>query len=398
MKQTKRTARVGLVVALLALLIGLIGLTAAPVVDASSLDRYLERQMQKARVPGLATAIVVGDELVQAGGYGWANPEDGSPMTPDTLVFLSSVAKPLTATIAMRLVDRRQLSLHTNVNQYLPFEVRNPHFPDQAITLRQLLTHSSSIRDKGFYDHKDELVVAGDWPGSLTQFLVDYLTPDGRYYSAQNSFRQSPPGEASGYSNVAVALIGALVESVTGEPFETASHELLFDPLGMTESSWFLSNLDADHVAVPCSWTGDGFEAYQNWGLAPYPSGQLRTSVVQLANFMRLHLNQGKFEGRRLLKRKRAKMMVRLQSVGLDRHWGLGFEVAEDDEHRSAFHGGGSEGSTTALWLGLDEGIGVVVLTNGEAWAHGRSAVNAFFKIRDRLIKQARRIARRQVD
>ena len=90
--------------------------------------------------------------------------------------------------------------------------------------------------------------------------------------------------------------------------------------------------------------------------------------------------------------------MVRLQSVGLDRNWGLGFEVATKDGHRIAFHTGGMEGSTTNLWLGLDEGIGVVVLTNGESWVHGTSAVKAFFKIRDRLIKQARRIARRQAD
>ena len=397
MNHSEARTRVGLVAVLLVITVGLV----APAADAASagkLDRYLERQMRKARVPGLATAIVVGDEIVQAGGYGWANPEEESAVTPDTLFYLASAAKPLTATIAMRLVDRKLLDLDADVNQYLPFEVHSPHFPDQPITLRQLLTHSSSISDAGFYARVDELVSFGDWPGSLIQFLTDYLTPSGLYYDADTSFRNAaPPGFPSGYSNVGITLVGALVESVTGASFETASRELLFDPLGMTESSWFLAILDVDHVAVPCAWTAEGYVAYPHFGLAAFPAGNLRTSAVQLANFARLHLNRGKFEGRRILERKTAKRMVRLQSSGLDNHnWGLGFEVAQDNEHRIAFHSGGFAGATTNLWLGLDEGIGVVVLTNGEPHAHGRSEVDAFFKIRNRLIKQARRIARRQ--
>lgn len=399
MNQCETRTRVGLVAVLLALAVGLV----APAADAASaagtgkLDRYLERQMRKARVPGLATAIVVGDEIVQAGGYGWANPEEESAVTPDTLFYLASVSKPLTATIAMRLVDRKLLDLDADVNQYLPFEVHNPYFPDQPITLRQLLTHSSSISDEGFYVRGDEFVSFGDWPGSLIQLLTDYLTPGGLYYDADTSFRDAaPPGSPSGYSNVGITLVGALVESVTGAPFETASHELLFDPLGMTESSWFLANLDVDLVAVPCAWTPEGYEAYPHFGLALFPAGNLRTSAVQLANFARLHLNRGKFEGRRILERKTAKRMVRLQSSGLDRDWGFGFEIAQDDEHRIASHGGGFTGVITDLWLGLDEGIGVVVLTNGESFVHGKAQVAAFYKIRNRLIKQARRIARRQ--
>jgi CubicO group peptidase (beta-lactamase class C family) len=375
-------------VCVLALLLGLAGAA----VEAADLDRYIERQMRKARVPGAATAIVVGDEVVQAQGYGWANPDRATPVTAATLFVLSSVSKTVTASVAMLLVDQRRLRMNTDVNSYLPFEVRNPSFPEQPITLRQLLTHTSSISDRGYYENVDEFRVAGDWPGSLTQFLVDYLTPGGRYYGADTSFRSEPPGTKAAYSNVGFALVGALVESVTGTSFETASQEELLLPLQMTESSWFLSNLDLDRLAVPCRWTGEGFEPYPYLSLAGHPAGMLRTSALQLANFVRLHLNRGRFEGRRILKKKTIKKMVRVQMPEVDPHRGLAFDLLESDGHRYAYHQGGFEGSTTELRLGLDEKIGVVVLTNGEAWGTRRQ-LRAFEKIRKRLFKEARRIA-----
>ena len=394
MDRHDRGARVGVVVVFVALLVALTSAAA----DAGNLDRYLKKQMRKARVPGLATAIVVDDELVQAAGYGWANPEEEMVVTPDTLFLIASVSKPLTATIAMRLVDRKRLELDANVNRYLPFEVRNPDFPDEAITLRQLLTHTSSINDAGYYERLDELVSFGDWPGSLTQFLTDYLTPGGRYYAAETSFRAARPGTSAEYSNVGFALVGAVVESVAGTSFETVSQELLFQPLDMGEASWSLSNLDVDQVAVPCTWTGGGYEAYPHLGTAAVPAGQLRTSAVQLANFARLHLAEGRFEGRRILKRKTAKQMVSVQWSAADTDLGFSFYLTQDDDRRIAYHGGGFTGTATHLWLGLDEGIGVVMLTNGEPFVHGESAVRAFFKIRDRLIKEGRRIASRALD
>lgn len=391
MKQSKPGAQAVLVGAFFALSLALTGVAA----EAGSLDRYLEKQMRKARVPGLATAIVVDDEVVQAAGYGWADPETETPVTPDTLFFLASVSKPVTATVAMRLVERRLLDLDADVNGYLSFDLRNPRHPAEPVTLRQLMSHSSSINDQGFYQRLDELVTAGDWPGTLTGFLVDYLTPGGRYYSLETSFHEFAPGTGARYSNVGVTVVGALVEAVTGRSFESVSRELVFEPLEMSESSWLLAHLDVDHVAVPCGWSEEGFFTHPHFGLATYPAGNLRTSALQLANFARLHLNGGRFAGRRVLKRRTAAEMVSLQWSAPDRDLGLGFDLLLDDGNRVAHHGGGNEGSATWLWLGLDEGIGVVMLTNGAPVFAGPSAVRAFFKIRTRLIKQGRRIAAR---
>jgi len=295
----------------------------------------------------------------------------------------------------MRFVERRLLRLDDDVNQYLPFEVRNPRFPDQAITLRQLLTHTSSINDEGFYQRSAELVSIGDWAGSLNQFLSDYLTAGGRFYGAESSFRAEAPGTTAAYSNVGFALVGALVQSVGGASFEKVSHEEVLDPLGMSESSWLLRNLELGRVAVPCFWTEEGFEAYPHLGMAMFPAGQLRTSSRQLANFARLHLNRGRFEGRRILRRKTAAEMVRVQMPEVDPLRGLAFLVVRDGDHRFALHEGGFNGATTGLWLALDEGIGVLVLTNGEAFSGGNKTLRAFYKIRNRLFNEAARIAAR---
>ncbi len=230
MNQSRLWSRAGAALTVLALLLGL----AADVAEAAKLDRYLKRKMRKASVPGLATAIVVGDEVVQIGSYGWADPGEQIPVTRETLFLIASVSKPVTATIAMRLVDRRLIALDDDINLYLPFEVRNPAYPDEPITLRHLLTHTSSISDDAFYARITELVSVGDWPGSLTRFLTDYLTPGGRYYAADASFDLVRPGTHAAYSNVGFALVGAVVESVAGISFESLSRAELFDLLGMT--------------------------------------------------------------------------------------------------------------------------------------------------------------------
>ena len=393
MNQSNPGARAGVVSILAVLLIALIGSAA----EAGNLDRYLEKQMRKARVPGLATAIVVDDEVVQLGGYGWANPDDGTAVTPDTLFFTASMSKSVTATTAMRLVQRRRLDLDADVNDYLPFEIRNPYHPDAAITLRQLMSHTSSINDDGFYLHVDEISVDGDWPGTFNQYLIDYLTPGGRYYAVATSFHPWAPGEQGRYSNVGVSVVGAVVEAVTGESFEDVSQKEVLRPLGMTESSWLLANLDLDHIAVPCGWDGAGFFVYPHQGLAGYSAGSLKTSAAQWARFMRLHLNGGRFEGRRLLKRRIAAEMVKVQYAAGDDALSLGFWLELDGELRMAHHRGGGRGSAAWMWLGLDEGIGIVLLTNGEPTFTDQpaAAFKAFVRIKDRLYKEGRRIAAR---
>lgn len=371
----------------------LLGASLASVADASRLDRFLERKMAKARVPGMAVAVLVDGELAWTQGYGWADIENRVPVTPDTLFLIASISKLFTATSVMRLHDKRGLDLDQDVSLYLPFEVRHPAFPNQPITLRHLMTHTSSISDRGTRDIRVPLVTEGDWPGSLPELLRDYLTPDGPNFGAATSFHDGAPGTRAQYSNVGYALLGLVVEHIAGRSFESFQQKVILRPLGMTESSWFLRRLDPDHVAVPYSWDGESYDPYPHLGMAFYPAGQLRTSARQLAQFASLHLARGKFRGRRILKRTTANEMTRVQFPEVDPIRGLGFTVLEDEDTKFAAHAGGFFGCSTELWLELHRDLGIILLTNGDLYGDvNGKRVRAIYQMLGRLFREAQKM------
>lgn len=105
--------------------------------------------MQSARIVGVGAAIILDKKIVWQRGYGFADKERALPFTKDTIINIGSVSKTVTGAAVMRTVQDGKLSLDANVNEYLPFNVSNPRFPDAPITIRQLATHTSSITDRG---------------------------------------------------------------------------------------------------------------------------------------------------------------------------------------------------------------------------------------------------------
>ena len=143
-----------------------------------------------------------------------ATPADSLPVTPATLFRIASVSKMMTTVGLMRLVEQGKLSLDQDVGIYLGFSLRNPHFPQQAVTLRSLLSHTSSLRDAGGYawgperSLRDVFTAGGD-------LMWDAAMPPGRYFT---------------YSNLNWGVIGTVMEKVTGERFDLLMRRLLLDP------------------------------------------------------------------------------------------------------------------------------------------------------------------------
>ncbi len=136
------------------------------------------------------------------------------PATPATLYRIASISKMMTTLGLMRLVEAGKVDLDADVSGYLGFSLRNPHFPDQAITLRTLLTHTSSLRDEGGYS----------WPFATA--LKDVLGP-------QMWSKRAGPGAYFTYCNLGWGVIGTLMERVTGERFDLLMQRLLLQPLGI---------------------------------------------------------------------------------------------------------------------------------------------------------------------
>ena len=191
------------------------GTTAAPTSDITAVEAFISTSIAENRIPGLAAVIVRDGEIAYAKGFGFADQEREVPMTPDTLMNIGSVSKTFVNTAILQLVERGALDLEDDVNRYLSFQVAHPRHPESAITVRQLLTHTASIRDGDAYGAS---YACGDPAIPLVDWIQGYLAAGGRFYDAGN-FHPWPPGTVFSYSNVGYGLLGLLVEVISGEPF-----------------------------------------------------------------------------------------------------------------------------------------------------------------------------------
>lgn len=337
----------------------------------SSTDQSIEQRMSNSRIVGLAAAIIVNKKIVWQKGYGFADKERAVPFTADTVMNIGSISKTITGAALMRAVQDGKLSLDENVNRYLPFQVANPRFPDAPITLRQLATHTSSITDRGSV-YAGAYHFGRDSPEALGDFLHDYFAPGAKNYSAEN-FISSKPGAHRDYSNIGAALAGYIVERAVGEKLNVHTKRMIFTPLGMTNTGWFLSEVDlskhshlyiAQGLAVPI----------QLYGLTTYPDGGLRTSVENLSRFFVALLNDGVYEGLRILDKRSVNEMTRLQfnaankpdNVELSGEHAMNSGVFwETKRTLTRFgHNGVDPGVVTMMQCDVDKDIGVVLFVN----------------------------------
>lgn len=325
---------------------------------------FIKNQMQQARLAGVSVAVIRGDELLFSAGYGKANFARRLSMAATTPQLLASVSKTVTAVAAMQLVEAGQLDLDADLNDYLPFSVRNPNAPQTPITLRMLLTHTSSIVDN---DTFSEVAYArGDSPVALGDLLRDYLTPNGRYYDADN-FLPDAPGSAADYSNMGSALVGYVVEVVSGQSFDRYCHDHLFAPLGMTSTSWKLAGLNRATLAMPYEYRGGSFVAAGHYGFPDYPNGQLRSNVLDMSRFLRAFVNDGQSQGVRILSAASVAEMRRLQIPQLDSAQGLMWYYDTLNGQRVLGHDGGETGVNTLMFYRPADGVGVLVFSNTSA-------------------------------
>lgn len=332
--------------------------------DPAVLEALILDSMQTKHIPGLQAAIVKDGNLYWSGSFGLADPSLGVPVEESTLFMLASISKTVTGTALMQLVDEQLVGLDDPVNDHLPFAVQHPTFPGTDITVRMLLTHTSGLRDNwGVMPYS-----SGDPTYPLQDYLHDYLTPGGAIYNPNQNFHAWEPGSSYSYCNNGLALVGLIVQHVTGTAFPQRCASHVFAPLGMTNSAWFLSDLDPTQVAMPCRWNGSAYVSYGHYGYSDYPSGQLRTSAVQLARFLAMAIQQGEYDGATLLQPATSAAMQTVQLPAIDPRQGLVWYSWVSGGRLVWGHGGGDQGVTTEMWFDPATGIGVVVLTNAESY------------------------------
>ena len=332
--------------------------------DADPIDEFMKTHMARARVPGLAAVAVKGDQIVLARGWGEAEIATHRPVTPDTLFMLASISKTVTAVGLLQLYEQGRFALDDDVDGPLGYSVRNPAFPDQKLTPRMLLSHTSSIED-GQHSF-DFYVYDRDSPIALDDWLHGYLVSGGAYYDASNWNATSAPGTHYSYSNAGFALAGDLVEKIAGTNLQEFCKAHIFRPLGMNESSFFLRDLDRSHIAMPYGTDAAGqYQAAGYYGYPDYPDGQLRTSANQLARFLMAIAAHGELQGTRILMSATVDEMLHIQPSSEE---GLSWEFVSIGGRPVVGHSGADEGVSTDMYFDPMTGAGIVVLTNGSVF------------------------------
>ena len=325
-----------------------------------SLDRNIRDVMNDQHVPGLAACSIKNGEVVWMGTYGYANFDQNITVNPDTIFMLGSISKIVTGLALMQLNEEGLIGLDEDINDHFVFDVVHPDYPETAITPRMLLSHVSSIRDN--WSVLGPLEVSGmDTPLSLEEFIQSYLTPSGVHYYDAN-FIDSEPGTQYEYTNVGATLIAYLVEMVSNTTFEEYCQQHIFEPLGMNETSWFMSNLDTEKIAMPYLYSGSSFIPYGHYSSAVYPCGFMRTSVHQLALLLAALMEYGTIGTTTILNNNTLQTMMTIHYPSLVSNYGLfleNFGVLWG-------HGGSGPGVATRMFFYPEAHEGVIVMMNIE--------------------------------
>ena len=330
-------------------------------------DKIINSLMSLAHMSALSTAIVKENELVWAKGYGLYDREYNKEANEEILYLVASISKTFTATAIMQLYEQGYFDLDDDVNNYLNFNLRNPGFPDKNITFRMLLAHQSSLAPdlRTFFTilMPGELEITGyPYP-----FLQELLIPGGIHYRPQ-VWKDYLPGERMYYANIGFAVLGYLVEILSGQTFEEYCRENIFEPLEMNDTSFRLTNVNSSKVAVPYEFVKGKYHPYIHYQILDYPAGGLRTSVLDLSHFLIAHMNEGVYNNTRILTPESVEEMhaIQYQSDKYDFQYGLGFQIWDTSTGTQVGHTGGLYGVATKMAFRESDNIGIIIFTNKE--------------------------------
>lgn len=334
----------------------------APDVEAF-LDGLMPAQLQREDIAGAVVLVVKDGKVLFAKGYGYSDVAKKAPISPDGTLFRpGSVSKLFTWTAVMQLVEQGKLDLDRDVNDYL--DVKIPARESKPITLRDILTHTP-----GFEEAIQELFVSD----------VKYLVPLGEYVKTHLPQRVFPPRTFPAYSNYGTALAGYIVERVSGQPFDDYIEQHIFNPLGLTHTTFRQPLPEAIKQMMSSGYERGSQPSKPFEVVQAFPAGSVSATATDMARFMIAHLQDGQYEGVQILKPETARLMHSAQFHNLPELNGmaLGFYEETRNGHRIIGHGGDTQYFHSDLHLVLDAGVGFFISYNsaGKGEISGRTAV-----------------------
>jgi CubicO group peptidase (beta-lactamase class C family) len=327
------------------------------------MDAFIGEMMAKTKVPGLAVAVVYGDKTVFAKGYGVRRLGDPGKVNADTVFEIASVSKPIASTVVASLVGTGDVSWDDRIATLDPDFALIDKDATAQVTVRDLFSHRSGLPTG-----------AGDVLEDLGYSRPEILSKL-RYVPLAGAFRQTYH-----YSNFGLTEAATAAVRKTGKSWEQIANERLYSRIGMTETSSRYSDYEnnPNKAALHVFWEGE----YRNWFVreadSESPAGGVSSSVRDLAKWISLQLNGGRFNGEQVVDAKaldethKAQICSAVEGpVAMDKcpggFYGLGWNVnkTEKGELQLGHSGAFLLGTSTAVYMIPEEHVGIVVLANG---------------------------------
>jgi CubicO group peptidase (beta-lactamase class C family) len=317
-------------------------------IDFTALEKTALAELAENNTPGAALAIIRGDRVVWAKGFGVANVETGAVVTLDMLFRLGSTTKMFTAAALVKLAEEGKVKLDEPIGKYVP-----GLYPKiERITSHQLLCHTAGLK------------TGAPWNG-----LHDDTALEQTIRAMKDEYIATEPGKGYAYSNPGYWLAGLVIEKVSGKPYADAMAELLFHPLGMTRTTFRptvamtypislghqATGMEKPHVVRPFA-----------DNVATWPAGSMFSNVHDLARFVRAFLNDGRLEGKHVL----SKSLIATLSTphvavpGNKGHYGYGLHLGKFAGEELVEHGGNRLGFGSHIWMIPKQKTAVIIVAN----------------------------------
>jgi CubicO group peptidase (beta-lactamase class C family) len=327
-----------------------------------SLDDFVAEVMKEYQVPGLALAVVKDGKVLIAKGYGYRDLEKKVPVTASTLFAIGSISKSFTVTALGMLIDEKKLTWDSKVRDLMPSFRLHERLATDKVTVRDLVTHRTGL------PRHDALWYCTTLGRGQ---LLDRL----RHLEPTHDLR-----EQYQYNNLAYATAGVVVEKVSGKSWEDFTRERVLTPLGMKRTNLSVKDsVRSDDFAFPYRERDGKVSRIPFRNIDPVaPAGSINSSAEEMANYLRMHLELGKWDGKQLLSQVNAEEMQAPQMViplamqkltetfatPGENTYGLGFQVTRHRGERMIEHGGSIDGFLASLSLLPAKKTGVVVMIN----------------------------------
>ena len=333
----------------------------------AAIEKAIDEKRKELGIPGLSIAIVKDDQIIYLKGLGEKDIERKLPVTPDTRFAIGSASKAFTGMLAVMAADDGKLSLDDSPKKFLPYFTLRDQEAAAKITIRDLLAHRSGL------NRTDMAMVTGILNREELIKVAGMAKPTAKL------------GEKFQYQNIMYAAAGEAVAQAEKSTWDKLIASRIFKPLGMTNSDTSSSEMQK---ARDYSFGYDYNPSTKVTRRLPQraipaaaPAGAINSSARDMAQWVRLMLNNGKYNGKQIISEKGFEELVRTQmKIAGPVGYGLGWFLRDWNGHKIVEHGGNIDGFNSQVALMPDQKLGFVLLTNVTGSSLGAYAMNTIWK------------------